>query len=49
MKAPLRLAVATFVLGAFNISAQPSAEFGIQTYAGLTLTGTTGEDIIYGN
>jgi hypothetical protein len=42
MKAALRLTIAGLVLAANNISAQTPAELGIQTYAGLTITGAVG-------
>ncbi len=42
MKTALRLTIAAFGLAVFNISAQTPAELGIQTYAGLTITGTAG-------
>ncbi len=42
MKTPIRLAVAAFVTALFNLSAQTPPELGIQTYAGLTITGAVG-------
>ena len=39
MKTSLRLTIAAFALATFTISAQMPAELGIQTYAGLTITG----------
>ena len=42
MKTTLRLTGAALVLAACNISAQTPAELGIQTYAGLSITGTVG-------
>ncbi len=39
MNTALRLILAALLLAAFNISAQPLVELGIQTYAGLTITG----------
>jgi len=40
---PLHLTIAAFVLAAFSVSAQTEAELGIQTYAGLTITGEVGK------
>jgi formylglycine-generating enzyme required for sulfatase activity len=42
MRTALRLTVAAFGLAAFNLTAQTPAELGIQTYAGLTITGSVG-------
>ena len=40
MKTKCRFTLATLVLVAFNLSAQTEAELNIQTYAGLSITGT---------
>src|SRR5512136_1336375 len=42
MKTRVPLTMAVLGLAALNLSAQTPAELGIQTYAGLTITGTVG-------